>query len=92
MEGLHYEDKEKEKSQRIGGKSLPNQNWKTKKESETGIKYIAFDEIPVKSPNASPVDFSAFGLLERALGKRHPRRERERETEWTSENGSRGTE
>ena len=33
-----------------------------KKESETGIKCIPLDEIPVKSPDASPMDFRAFGL------------------------------
>ena len=44
-----------------------------KKESETGIKYIPFDGIPVKSPDASPMDFCAFGLLKRALEKRHPK-------------------
>ncbi|GFW96636.1 uncharacterized protein TNCV_2846931 [Trichonephila clavipes] len=44
-----------------------------KKESETGIKCIPFDEISVKSHDASPTDFCAFGLLKRALGKRHPR-------------------
>ncbi|GFW72305.1 uncharacterized protein TNCV_703421 [Trichonephila clavipes] len=43
------------------------------KESKTGIKCILFDEIRVKSPHASAVDFCAFGILKRALGKRHPR-------------------
>ncbi|GFW44624.1 hypothetical protein TNCV_4481691 [Trichonephila clavipes] len=36
-------------------------------ESEIGIKCIPFDEIPVKSPGASPMDLCAFGLLKRAL-------------------------
>ena len=33
-----------------------------KKESETGIKCVSLDEIPVKSPDAQPMDFCAFGL------------------------------
>ncbi|PRD21878.1 UNVERIFIED_CONTAM: hypothetical protein NCL1_50591 [Trichonephila clavipes] len=37
-----------------------------KKGSETLIEYIPFDEIPVKSPNASPMDFSINGTLNRA--------------------------
>ncbi|GFW35060.1 hypothetical protein TNCV_5066261 [Trichonephila clavipes] len=44
-----------------------------KKELETEIKCIAIDEIRVKSPYASAMDFSAFGLLKRDLRKRHPR-------------------
>ncbi|GFT62534.1 hypothetical protein TNCV_3838651 [Trichonephila clavipes] len=42
-----------------------------KKESETLIKCIPLDEIPVESP--SPMHFCAFGLLKRALEKRHSR-------------------
>ncbi|GFV77297.1 hypothetical protein TNCV_445271 [Trichonephila clavipes] len=34
---------------------------------------IPFDEIPVKSLDASPTDFCAFGSEKRALGKGHPR-------------------
>ena len=44
-----------------------------KKESETGIKCIPFDEIPVKSSDASPIDFCVVGLLKQALGKQHPK-------------------
>ena len=44
-----------------------------KKESETEIKCIPFGEIPVKSHEASRMDFCAFGLLKRALGKQHPK-------------------
>ncbi|GFV99550.1 uncharacterized protein TNCV_5079141 [Trichonephila clavipes] len=33
-----------------------------KKESETGMKYIPFDEIHIKSPYASAMNFCAFGL------------------------------
>ncbi|GFV96414.1 uncharacterized protein TNCV_2869911 [Trichonephila clavipes] len=44
-----------------------------KEESETRIKCIPFDEIRIKSPYLSAMDFCAFGLLKRALGKRHPR-------------------
>lgn len=42
-------------------------------EEETGIHSIPFEEIPVKSPDASPMDFCAFGLLKRAMGTRRPR-------------------
>ncbi|GFW30033.1 uncharacterized protein TNCV_1593511 [Trichonephila clavipes] len=44
-----------------------------KKELKRGIKCILFDEILVKSSDSSSIDFCAFGLLKRALGKRHPR-------------------
>ncbi|GFX91186.1 uncharacterized protein TNCV_1246011 [Trichonephila clavipes] len=44
-----------------------------KKESETEIKCIPFDEIPVTPLAFSPMDFCAFGLLKKALRKRHPR-------------------
>ncbi|GFS87476.1 uncharacterized protein TNCV_207871 [Trichonephila clavipes] len=47
--------------------------YSTNKESETEIRCIPFGEIPVKSPDASPMDFSAFCLLKRALGKEHPK-------------------
>ena len=40
--------------------------------NETGIKAIPFGQIPVKSPDASPMDFCAFGLLKQALSKRKP--------------------
>ena len=40
---------------------------------ETGIRAIPFTDIPVKSPDASPMDFCAFGLLKRALSHRRPR-------------------
>ena len=35
---------------------------------ETKINVIPFSSIPVKSPDASPMDFCAFGMLKRALG------------------------
>jgi hypothetical protein len=41
--------------------------------AETGIRAIPFHEIPVKSPDASPMDFCGFGLLKRAIGNRRPR-------------------
>ncbi|GFU57306.1 hypothetical protein TNCV_3634921 [Trichonephila clavipes] len=43
------------------------------KEPEIEIKCIPFDEIPVKPPDAPPMNFCAFGLLKRPLGKRHTR-------------------
>jgi hypothetical protein len=42
-------------------------------EETTGIRSIPFEDIPVKSPDASPMDFCGFGLLKRALGRRRPR-------------------
>lgn len=36
-------------------------------EQETGICAIPFSNIPMKSPDASPMDFCVFGLLEREL-------------------------
>ncbi|KAJ9601450.1 hypothetical protein L9F63_000398 [Diploptera punctata] len=42
-------------------------------EQETGIHAIPFSNIPVKSPDASPMEFCAFGLFKRALGNRRPR-------------------
>ncbi|GFX43608.1 hypothetical protein TNCV_510571 [Trichonephila clavipes] len=42
------------------------------KDSETGIKCILCNEIRVKSPYTSPMDFCAFDLLKRAIGKWHP--------------------
>ncbi|GFX72434.1 hypothetical protein TNCV_1253881 [Trichonephila clavipes] len=44
-----------------------------KKEPETRTQCIPFDEIRVKSPYTSVMDFCAFSLLKRALGKLHPR-------------------
>ncbi|GFT22514.1 uncharacterized protein TNCV_3274711 [Trichonephila clavipes] len=40
---------------------------------ETGKKCILFDNIRVKSSYTSVMDFCAFGVLKRALGKQHPR-------------------
>jgi hypothetical protein len=42
-------------------------------ELETGIRTIPFSDIPVKSPDASPMDFCGFGLLKRGLGNRRPK-------------------
>ncbi|KAJ9591288.1 hypothetical protein L9F63_002162, partial [Diploptera punctata] len=42
-------------------------------EQETGIHAIPFSNIPVKSPDASLMDFCVFGLFKRVLGNRHPR-------------------
>ncbi|GFT88703.1 hypothetical protein TNCV_905611 [Trichonephila clavipes] len=41
-----------------------------KKKGKTRIKYITFDEISAKPRDTSTMDFCAFGLLKRALGKR----------------------
>ncbi|GFV63596.1 hypothetical protein TNCV_2195701 [Trichonephila clavipes] len=56
--------------------------------TETEIKCIPFDEIRIKSPFPYPMDFCAFSLSKRALGKRLPRTNTER----TLENCSRGLE
>lgn len=40
---------------------------------ETGIRTIPFSSIPVKSPDASPMDFCGFGLLKQGLGNKRPR-------------------
>ena len=44
-----------------------------KKDIERVIKWIPLDEILLKPPDASPMDFGAFGLLKRSLGKWHPK-------------------
>ncbi|GFV84125.1 uncharacterized protein TNCV_3037871 [Trichonephila clavipes] len=44
-----------------------------KKEPETEINLIPFDEISVNSPYASVMDFCTFELLKPASGKWHPR-------------------
>lgn len=40
---------------------------------ETGINVIPKNHIPVKSPDAAPMDFCVFGILKRAIGDRHPK-------------------
>ncbi|GBO29915.1 hypothetical protein AVEN_208472-1 [Araneus ventricosus] len=40
--------------------------------TDTGIAYLAFQHIPAKSPDVSPMDYCAFGLLKIALSKRKP--------------------
>ena len=40
--------------------------------TETGIRAIPYTDIPVKSPDASPMDVCGFGLLKRGLGNRRP--------------------
>ena len=47
-------------------------NFLEKMERETGIRAIPFTHIPAKSPDVSPMDFYAFGLLKSALSKRRP--------------------
>ncbi|GFX06191.1 transposable element Tcb1 transposase [Trichonephila clavipes] len=44
-----------------------------KKESKPEIKCIPLNEILVKSPDASSIDFSSFVLVKRTLGKWYPR-------------------
>ncbi|GFY05210.1 hypothetical protein TNCV_2206561 [Trichonephila clavipes] len=56
-----------------GHTSKSNAVYLAKKESETGIKCIPFDEISVKSTDASPINFYAYSLLKQVLEKRHPR-------------------
>ena len=45
-------------------------NFLKEMEQKTLIKTIPFTDIPTKSPDASPMDFCAFGLLKSALSKR----------------------
>ena len=41
--------------------------------NDTGIRAIPFEHIPVKSPDAAPMDYCAFGLLKQALGRGKPK-------------------
>lgn len=43
------------------------------KANETGINIIPFSTVPVKSPDASPMDYCGFGLLKRGLATRRPK-------------------
>ncbi|GBM17952.1 hypothetical protein AVEN_111098-1 [Araneus ventricosus] len=43
-----------------------------KMKTDTGIAYIPFQHIPVKSPDVSPVECYTFGLLKTALSKCKP--------------------
>ena len=42
-------------------------------EQKTGIHAVPNSDIPVKSPDAVPMNFCAFSLVKRALGSRRPR-------------------
>ena len=44
----------------------------SRKSNETGLHVIPFSDIPVKSPDASPMDFCAFGLLKQGLASKRP--------------------
>lgn len=44
-----------------------------KMKAELGISYIDKEDIPVKTPDASPLDFFGFGYLKQRLGKRRAR-------------------
>lgn len=48
-------------------------NFLKEMEQKTGIKAVPFTDIPTKSPDVSPMDFCAFGLLKSALSKRRPK-------------------
>jgi len=39
--------------------------------ADIGITYLEKQDIPVKSPDASPLDFFGFGYLKQRLGKRN---------------------
>ncbi|GBL81716.1 hypothetical protein AVEN_93492-1 [Araneus ventricosus] len=43
-----------------------------KMKTDTGTAYIPFQHIPVKSPELSPLDYCAFGLVKRALLNANP--------------------
>lgn len=55
----------------LSNPSIVTAAYLAKKKSKTGIKCIPFNEITVKSFDASSVDFCACSLLKRALLKRH---------------------
>ncbi|GFW86040.1 hypothetical protein TNCV_1968481 [Trichonephila clavipes] len=57
-------------------KSKSTAAYLAKKDTETVIKCFPFDEIRVKSPYASVMNFCAFGLLKRTLEKWHLRTHR----------------
>jgi hypothetical protein len=44
-----------------------------KLKSSIGISYLEKDDIPVKAPDASPLDFYGFGYLKQQLSKRRAR-------------------
>ena len=52
--------------------SRSSRSWYTQMEVETQIHVISFTFIPVKSPDASPMDFCGFGLLKRGISTRRP--------------------
>ncbi|GBN79439.1 hypothetical protein AVEN_138680-1 [Araneus ventricosus] len=43
-----------------------------KMKTDTGIAFIPFQHFPGKSPDVSPMDYCAFGLLKRVLSERKP--------------------
>lgn len=49
-----------------------SQDYYHRKAVETGVNVIPFKRIPVKSPDASPMDFCGFGLLKQRLASRRP--------------------
>ncbi|GFV57850.1 hypothetical protein TNCV_3072291 [Trichonephila clavipes] len=67
--------------------SKPTAPYLAKKESETGKKCIPFDEIHVKSPNASAIRLLCFRFFKTIL-----RKMASKNTEGTLENSSKGME
>jgi hypothetical protein len=53
--------------------SRSSMSWYAQMEAETQIHVIPFSHIPVKSPDASPMDFCGFGLLKRGIASRRPK-------------------
>lgn len=53
--------------------SKSSRAWYEIMKNETKIQVIPFSSIPVKSPDASPMDFCGFGLLKRGLADRRPK-------------------
>ena len=46
--------------------------WYTRMADVTKIRVIPFSSMPVKSPDASPMDYCGFGLLKQGISKRRP--------------------
>lgn len=50
--------------------STKTQNYLKTVSEKTGLSYIKKDDIPVKSPDCSPLDFYGFGMLKQKLENR----------------------
>lgn len=53
--------------------SRETQQYLQQKSLEVGISWLANEDIPVKAPDASPLDFYGFGFLKQKLSRRRPK-------------------